>query len=223
MPRHLAPDIARDITRQITSGVWDPGSLLPNERMMAEQYGVARNTVRNAPALLEKEGLITRHVGRGTIVKGPASSELRGLVDKITGAAPIDILNLRLIIEPQTAALAAVTASAQDIAHIAEATTSMAEAETHEAFERWDNAFHGRIVEASRNEFLISLHRILSIIRSRPAMQELRRRGFTPANRQLYCEQHGEIMEALRHRDASASAAAMRAHLMTRKRVYFGE
>ena len=37
MPRHLAPDIARDITRQITSGVWDPGSLLPNERMTAEQ------------------------------------------------------------------------------------------------------------------------------------------------------------------------------------------
>lgn len=223
MPRHLAPNIAQNIRDEIANGAWLAGSSLPNERLMAERFGVARNTVRNALSLLEREGLIARQVGRGTIVKGPASDAIRNLVDKIAGAAPIDILNLRLIIEPQAASLAAVTASTGDIGRITEANELMIEAETHDAFERWDNEFHRRIYDASRNEFLISLHRILSVIRSRPAMQELRRRTFNAGNRQVYCEQHRDIMQALLHRDAATAASAMRAHLATRKRVYFGE
>ena len=105
MPRHLAPDIARDISSKILDGLWPAGTTLPNERALAENHGVARNTIRNAFAIIEKDGLIGRHVGRGTIVKGRPSDTLLNLIDKISGAAPIDILNLRLIIGPQAAAI----------------------------------------------------------------------------------------------------------------------
>lgn len=223
MPRHRAPDIAHDISQQIAVGTHPPGSLLPNERRLAERYGVARNTIRNALALIEQEGLITRHVGRGTVVKGPPNVELRSLVEKISGAAPIDILNLRLIIEPHATALAAITASAVEMRRIAEANDAMLASDTHEAFERWDNEVHRRIFDACRNDFLIMLHKILSVVRSGPAMQDMRRRSFSTAQRQIYCSQHGDLLDALRHRDAAAAAAAMRIHLMTRRRVYFGE
>ncbi|WP_421695705.1 FadR/GntR family transcriptional regulator [Aestuariivirga sp.] len=223
MPRHLAPQIAQDIGARITAGALPAGTLLPNERSLAQEHGVARNTIRNALALLERDGLITRHVGRGTIVKGPASTELLSLVDKIAGAAPIDILNLRLIVEPQVTALAAISCSAEDLAGIADANTNMMAAPDHDSFERWDNEVHSRIYEAARNSFLLSLHRILSVIRSRTAMQELRRRSFNALNRQIYCEQHEEIIDALRHRDRAAASAAMRTHLATRKRIYFGD
>lgn len=223
MPRHRAPDIAREISQQIASGVYPPGSQLPNERSMSEHHGVARNTIRNALALVEQQGLITRHVGRGTVVKGTPNVELKGLVAKISGAAPIDILNLRLIIEPHATALAAVTANAHELARIIEANDNMLASETHDGFERWDNEVHGRIFDACRNDFLTALHRILSVIRSGPAMQDMRRRSFNSTNRQIYCDQHAELLEALRHRDSAAAAAAMRTHLLTRRRVYFGE
>ena len=223
MPRYLAPQIAQQIGDQITMGALPAGTLLPNERSLAEAHGVARNTIRNALALLERDGLITRHVGRGTLVKGPASTEFLSLSAKIAGAAPIDILNLRLIVEPQVAALAAITSSAEDLANIAEANANMVGAADHDSFERWDNEVHSRIYEAARNTFLVSLHRILSVIRSRAAMQELRRRSFNAANRQIYCEQHQDIIKALHHRDAAAASTAMRTHLATRKRIYFGD
>lgn len=223
MPRHRAPDIARDISQQIATGLHAPGSQLPNERSLAEHYGVARNTVRNALALVEQDGLITRYVGRGTVVKGTPNAELKGLVEQISGSAPIDILNLRLIIEPHATALAAITASAQELARIFEANDTMLAAERHEEFELWDNEVHKRIFEACRNDFLIALHRILSVIRFGPKMQDLRRRSFNNANRQLYCAQHEDLLDALRHRDSDAAAAAMRTHLLTRRRIYFGE
>jgi DNA-binding FadR family transcriptional regulator len=223
MPKHLSPDIARDIEARISAGDFPPGSVLPNERALAERYGVARNTVRNALDRIEKSGLITRHVGRGTMVKSRPSDNLLGLIGKISGAAPIDILNLRLIIEPQAAATAAITASAAELDAIEDADGATAGATSHEEFERWDNEFHSRIFRATRNEFLINLHLILSVVRFKPPMRELRRRAFSEANRKIYCEQHVEIMRALRHRDAHGAASAMRTHLATRKRSYFGE
>lgn len=223
MPKHLAPDIARDIVNQITSGIFAAGSLLPNERALAERYGVARNTVRNALDTLERDGLIARHVGRGTVVKSKPSDHLASLIEKISGAAPIDILNLRIILEPQAAAAAAITASMDELEAIAEADRNTNASSDHGEFERWDNDFHSRIFRAARNQFLIDLHLILSIVRFQPPMMELRRRGFSESHRRTYAEQHARILAALRGRDAAEAAAAMRAHLVARKTVYFGE
>ena len=223
MPKHVAPDIAALLRARILSGELASGSLLANERELAEAHGVARNTIRNAFAILEHEGLIARHVGRGTFVKERASDELMRLISQISGAAPIDILNLRLIIEPQVAAMAAVAASALELAAIADADAQMRGCAKHDDFELWDNEFHGRIYAASRNAFLINLHRILSVVRWRPTMMEIRRRSFTPATRQAYCAQHDEILRAIRQRNAVAAAQAMKAHLATRKHNYFGE
>lgn len=223
MPKHLAPDIARDISGRIISGAFAAGSLLPNERALAEQYGVARNTIRNALDTLERDGLIARHVGRGTIVKSKPSDHLASLIEKISGAAPIDILNLRIILEPQATAAAAVTASMSELEAIAEADRNTNASAGQDDFERWDNEFHSRIFRAARNQFLIDLHLILSIVRFQPPMVDLRRRGFNDASRKAYAEQHTRILECLKARDAGGAAAAMRAHLVTRKTVYFGE
>ena len=173
------------------------------------QFGMAISS--SSPAVAAR----CAHVRAGV---GAVASQ--NITDPALGPLVLDRLEAGL---PAAEALAAVTASAGDIARITEANESMTAAETHDAFERWDNEFHRRIYDAARNEFLISLHRILSVIRSRPAMQELRRRTFNAGNRQVYCDQHRDIMQALLHRDAAAAAFAMRAHLATRKRVYFGE
>jgi DNA-binding FadR family transcriptional regulator len=221
MPKHKASDIATEIKGRIESGDW--ASAIPNERALALDFGVARNTIRKAFKALEAEGLISRHVGRGTVVKEKASDELTRIIANMSGASPLDILNLRLIIEPQVAATAATHASAHDIAAVLEADGHAAVAHDLEMFESWDDEFHHRIYAGTRNEFLITLFSVLSIIRHRAPMMDIRRRAFSEERRLAYCAQHREIIAALSARDAPAAARAMQAHLAARRRNYFGE
>ena len=94
MPKHKAPDIATNLRQRIQRGDWSSERNLPNERALAEEFGVARNTIRNAFKLLEGEGLISRHVGRGTVIAERSNNELVAILEKVSGASPLDILNL---------------------------------------------------------------------------------------------------------------------------------
>jgi len=223
MPAFKARDITENLRGRIQNGEWGASTTLPNERAFAEEFGVARGTIRNAFKALEEEGLISRHVGRGTIVKEKASDDLLNILQKVSGASPLDILNLRLIIEPQAASQAATHASTQDIESIKEADTHAAIALKLEDYEYWDNEFHRRIYVGTRNEFLINLFGMLSIIRHRAPMMDIRTRSFTEERRQIYCVQHVAIMNALQSRNAAQAAQEMRAHLTARRRSYFGE
>jgi DNA-binding FadR family transcriptional regulator len=223
LARIKATDITTILRDRIEDGVWRADEALPNERMLAEEFGVARNTVRSALQRLEDEDLISREVGRGTIVKQRTSDELRRVLDRISGASPLDLLNLRLIIEPQVAASAAIHATARDITSIEEANGHADAATELEPFEKWDNEFHARIYNATHNEFLIDFFKLLIVVRYRTPMMAIRQRAFSEERRLEYCEQHAQIMAALKSRNATGANEAMRNHLATRRRNYFGE
>jgi DNA-binding FadR family transcriptional regulator len=223
MARVKATDITSTLRDRIENGVWRMNETLPTERVLAEEFGVARNTVRSALRTLQNEDLISREVGRGTIVKQRTSDELRRVLERISGASPLDILNLRLIIEPQVAASAAIHATSRDVAAIEEA-NSLAETSTElDSFEKWDNEFHACIYKATHNEFLIDFFKLLVVVRYRESMMAIRKRAFTEERRLEYCDQHAEIMVALKSRNATGASEAMRRHLSTRRRNYFGE
>jgi DNA-binding FadR family transcriptional regulator len=223
MARVKAADITAILRERIEDGVWRTDENLPTERVLAEEFGVARNTVRSALQTLESEDLISREVGRGTIVKQRTSDELRRVLERISGASPLDILNLRLIIEPQVAASAAIHATSRDIAAIEEA-NEIAESSTDlESFEKWDNEFHMRIYNATHNEFLIDFFKLLIVVRYRSPMMAIRQRAFTEERRLEYCDQHLQIMQCLKSRHAIGASEAMRSHLAARRRNYFGE
>jgi DNA-binding FadR family transcriptional regulator len=223
MARVKATDITTILRNRIEDGVWRTEESLPNERLLAQEFGVARNTVRSALQTLENEDLINRKVGRGTIVRQRTSDELRRVLERISGASPLDILNLRLIIEPQVAASAAIHATARDIATIEEA-NSFADASIElDSFEKWDNEFHMRIYNSTHNEFLIDFFKILIVVRYRTPMMAIRQRAFSEERRLEYCDQHAQIMAALKSRNAAGAGEAMRMHLATRRRNYFGE
>jgi GntR family transcriptional regulator len=59
------------LRQRITAGVYSRNALIPGERDLAEEFGVARVTVRAALSALERENLVLREQGRGTIVLGP--------------------------------------------------------------------------------------------------------------------------------------------------------
>ena len=89
-------DPLQHLRRQIDSGRLPNHSKLPPERDLAEQYGVPRTVVRKALAILEAEGKIRRHVGRGTFVGSAPRDRLERGGAEAWSASPIELIELRL-------------------------------------------------------------------------------------------------------------------------------
>lgn len=219
MPRMISADIEASLRQRIEAGDWP--DRLPNERDLAAEYGVARNTVRIAIDRIAGDGLLTRKVGQGTFLSRGTRDEFTDLLRRLVGVSPIDMMAVRNIIEPRAAALAATNASAADLDGIAAAHDAARAAETMAGFEHWDGALHQRIFAGSRIELLTHLHAILLIVRSQDLWLQIKRRSFTAERRLAYCAEHAAIVAALRQRDAEAAEAAMRVHLDTVARNLF--
>jgi DNA-binding FadR family transcriptional regulator len=221
VPKLVSTTIASSLRTRIEAGEWRQSRRLPDERTLAAQYGVARNTLRAAIDRIAADGLLVREAGRGNFLRPSAQLDLAALIDRLSGVSPVDMMAVRQILEPRAAALAATNASAGDLDAIAAAHEAAIRAEDMEGFERWDAAFHQRIFAGSRIELLDHLHQILSLIRDQDLWVQIKRRSFSPARRRAYCDEHAAIAQALRHRDAAAAEAAMRAHLDTVGRNLF--
>ncbi len=141
-------------------------------------------------------------------------ADLLAVMTSIAGSSPLDVMRVRMIVEPQAAAVAAANARETDLETIRHAHQMALVSLEKDAFEGWDGEFHKRIFESTRNDFLTTLHDILLAIRSRPQWIELKRKTFSAARRVQYCEEHAAILNAIEGRDAQAAAETMRAHML---------
>lgn len=221
MPKIVAVNVEASLRERIAAGEWSTTSRLPPERDLAAEYGVARNTIRRAVKAIADDRTIERHIGRGTFVNG-ATSELATILQRCTGVSPSDLVAVRLIVEPQAAALAAKNASQTNLRAIAEAHHHATEAHQTDEFEQWDTQFHQRLFAATRNELLASIHDILQIIRRRNPWIDLKRKTFSENRRRDYCQQHGNVVAALERRDADGAAQAMLVHIESIQLALFG-
>jgi DNA-binding FadR family transcriptional regulator len=212
MARVDADDIKVSLLARMAQGEWSDGRRLPAERDLASEYGAARNTVRKALDAIGAEGKVVRNVGHGTFLAQEAA-EFGEIMKNVTGVSPADLMAVRMIVEPQAAAMAATSASTTDLDLIAEAHACAASETETTMFEHWDAVFHQRIFAAARNDLLLSLHDILRVVRNRNPWIELKRKTFSENRRLDYCTQHSEIVTALQRRDAEGAAAAMRDHM----------
>ena len=234
--------------RNIGNGAWAAGMKLPTERELEKQFGVPRNKLRKILKGLEADGKITRHVGRGSFVSGerapggdfaplqilsraplaPKSAPhtegaLATLTDQIQGASPNDIMEVRMMVEPAAAELAAVRATAADLAVIEHCNESSKLAETIREFEYWDGRLHLEIVKAAKNELLSGIYEAVNSARLQPEWERMKQRSVTPARRQSYRDHHSELVEALLDRDAKRARQISVEHLLEVRRSFFGE
>ncbi len=149
-------------------------------------------------------------------------ADLLAVMTSIAGSSPLDVMKVRMIVEPQAAAVAAANARESDIETIRHAHQMAVISVEKDAFEGWDGEFHKRIFESTRNDFLTTLHDILLAIRSRPQWIELKRKTFSPTRRALYCEEHAAILAAIEVRDAQGASESMRGHMVAVQRNMFG-
>ncbi len=216
------------IERNIAEGIWRAGTKLPTERVLERQFGVSRNTLRKSLKRLENQGKITRHVGRGSFVAETAGSgttppaDLSGLAWRIQGASPVEVMEVRLMLEPLAAELAAVRATAEDLQRLDDCLDRCESAGDVPEFEYWDGMLHVAIVSAAKNGMLSALYEAINDLRGQAEWQRLKERSVTPERRGLYRDQHRKIVQFLKDRDGEAARAELQRHLVNVRTNLFG-
>jgi GntR family transcriptional repressor for pyruvate dehydrogenase complex len=210
----LFEQIVAQIQGRIERGELRAGDRLQPERDLAVAFGASRTAVREALKTLAQMGLVEIAPGRGVIVTDNTSRAMRSSIRLMLRVGQIEspayLVELREIIEPEIAALAAERAGAEHIAALREAVVRMDETLRHaEAFIAADNAFHRTLALAARNPLILSL--VDSIV---DLLAEQRKRiFFTPGGPERGQVNHRALLEAIERRDVEAARAAMRAHL----------
>ena len=154
--------------------------------------------------------MVTRHVGRGTFLTELA---LRHVDGAPPDTSPAEIMQVRQLLEPQVATLAARVATQADLDRIAECLASGGAAEDFDGFEHWDARLHRSIATAAHNGLLMSMFDVMNTARALPVWGSLKRRTSTPELRRCYHAEHTEIVEALQDRDPGRAGESMRLHL----------
>ncbi len=223
--------VRSDIRRRIQSGDWATGMRLPAERDLAAQFGAARNTVRRALSDLEAEGLIRRRGQRSRVVNGHAGGfdgasarilDADAFLRMIENVGPGDVMEVRLLLEPHAAAMAASRAGPAELQAIRRAVEGMEAADSVETFEQWDGRFHKGVMDACRNGLLTHIASIISHQREMPEWMQKKRETKVGPHRALFDIQHRAILDAIASRDMEAAADHMRQHLLAVRDRVFG-
>lgn len=195
------------------SGALPDGDRLPPERALADELQVGRRSLRRALSVLEEEGQISRHQGRGTFVRALSAVPAHGIDRILEHTNPLEVIEVRLSIEPVMARLAALRASRCDIDKLARLAEETAQAEDPVVYEKADAAFHRRVAEASRNALFLSLYDTLSASRDDASWRRLGENAHCYKRQADYAEYHRDIAEAIATRDSARAGKLMYDHL----------
>lgn len=202
---------ANRIRQQILSGAWADGHLLPSERDMAAQFGIARNTLRRIIQQLEAEGLVESHPGRGSVVRlSPLGDQMSraDFVPPTRHASQADLLEMRALLEPLVAEMAAGRATPEEISALEAAHRNAVDAKEPAALEHWLAELHHAIWRAAGNAALLDWYEAIE--------KQLPRRTVAAELRAAYLKTMPAMVAALRDRDGGLASDLMRT-LMRRR------
>ena len=189
-------------------------SRLPPERELCKELGTSRTELRKALAVLEAEGQIWRHVGRGTFIGARPVLNLSDIEYLSGQTSPAQVMESRLAIEPQLARLAALHGTKADFTEMRLCNRRCRTAREWRVYEAWDNKFHRAVAAATHNTVLVSLFDTLNTVRRSTVWGQLRSTTLPPADHASFHE-HDALYEAIAGRDPDLAAECMRIHLRT--------
>src|SRR6218665_820579 len=234
--------MAERIAQKIRAGGFPVGSRLPAERELAELLQVSRSSVREALIALEVSGYVEVRVGGGgwgcllvlglggfggggvgggvyvTTARGPgtpalaASGNAPGIADSASGIGPFELLQARLLIEPECAAYAACKGTQGQRAKVRQAQRALSDAG---AGKHLDRAFHAAIAAACGNAALeaVVLH-LWNLAEASPVYERLGKHFVDRKVWGLAAIEHDRIADAILERDPIRARHAMSAHLI---------
>lgn len=210
--------VVHGIGREIVSGILKPGERLPREADIIERFQGSRTAIREAMRVLAAKGLVEARQRSGTRVRPVAEWNILDPdvmawqdPDKISKDMLRQLIEMRVLIEPQAARFAAERASDADLAYIKLQYELMQKAEDErdsEAFYKADFAFHLAIFRSCGNRYIIALSGVIDSILKfsfRLQMKKTEQVSATGARAHL------SLYEKIQQRDASGAELAMQA------------
>lgn len=210
--------VARTLGAEIINGVYPPGSKIPGEAEILQRFGVSRTVLREVLKTLTAKGLIVSKTRVGTKVLPPSSWNMfdaqvlswkmaaGGLDEAFHG----DLTEIRLVIEPRAAALAARRRDPADIAELRRAIDAMWQAtESRRDFAAADLAFHQALGAASGNTLMRSISAVIetALVASFTMSSPIN----DPDLHHLNVSSHAAIVDAIEAGDEDGAADATRA------------
>ena len=220
--------VSAEIERIILSGALEPGTPLPTEQELAQQFGVNRSTVREAIRQVEQEGLVERREGRRLFVALPglidfAPRAIRSLV--LQQATFHELWQVAVVLEPLATRLAAQAARDEDLAALDSNLARMeallpgasAGAAQNAALIELDVEFHAMVARASRNRALMLAREPVSLLYNTTLAQM---QAQLPQMHARNLAAHRHIVQALHARAADDAERWMRKHIIDFQRGF---
>ncbi|GLZ07499.1 GntR family transcriptional regulator [Actinomadura sp. NBRC 104412] len=214
----LRPQIEEQIREAIVSGQLSDGDRLPSESELAQQFGVARSTIREALRSLVAAGLIEKIPGAtgGSFVRelnpgrfGRQLAEAMDLLVKVGSASRHELTQVREMLEVPSCRLAAEHRTDEDLARLHDIVETQKRRSVEDAdVPDLDMDFHGAIAAASGNKIL---HAFVEALHSVTQPVQQIRLSATAGKRTV--RQHLDVVKAIERRDPEAAEQAIRAHL----------
>lgn len=243
-----AGDIVTALRHQIQDAGFGPTRRLPPERALADRFGVARGTVREALKRLETIGLIERRAGSGTFVAPPApvppapvppapvpaaaarsaapptgpdgSADAAALPSIMESTRPLELVDVRFGLEPHIVRLAVLQATERDLNRVAGQLDVMARCGSDlDAWADADEAFHRALADCAHNPLIAWMMEQCHRVRHHRQWARMRTLTLTPEIIARYNDQHRAILDGIVDRDWERASRAMRAHLETARRT----
>lgn len=200
----------------------DDGGRLPPEPKLCEALGISRGRLRTVLKRLETDGLIWRHVGKGTFA-GPRQIP----ADEASLSAAVsmdDLLDARLVLEPQLAAQAAIHATPADIAALENCLSEMEDSGPFMHWKRLDERLHRAIAESTHNALLLMMYETMRT-QIRLNLDSRIEAVYSPmiGPRQDTDNEHRQLVDAIRAHNPDRAEQAMREHLKSVRTRLFGQ
>ncbi len=224
--RNLYEEILRQVVTLIEEEEWKPGERILGEVALAKAFGVSRNSIREALKSLELSGVINATAGKGTYLSVNALNNIRRmeLMWALRDSESLEeLIQTRLIIEPQLAALAAQFATEEDIEEmrkIIEKTIDLVKENRYTIEEGMK--FHLKLMESSKNKVLSKF--MNSIADELCVHRLLRAKKYFDKNVLLEeMEEHSAMVDLIQKKDTKGIRELAEFHVKRVKDIYYSE
>ncbi|MBG0777058.1 MAG: FadR family transcriptional regulator [Desulfovibrionaceae bacterium] len=210
----LSESVVDAIRQMIADQGFAPGDRFLSENELAERLQVSRSSVREAVRMLEVTGQVSVRHGKGIFIADSATRQFEGFVDWLrdNGQSIREHFEVRLMIEPHTARLAAENATDEEVERLSavheDFVRNAARSNTDETI-RSDREFHKLLAKATHNRTLFALTKSMTASLLDGWISSFH----TPGRMDKTVHEHGLILEAVREKDAEAAKRHMRTHL----------
>lgn len=210
-----ADQIHAALSQAILDGHWGAEMRLPSEAALAQHFHVSRPVIRQALERLRIDGLIVSVRGSGSYVQAPEPGASRPAHAGADIGHILHGVELRLVVEPEAAALAALRRSDEDLQRLQACVDAFARAtQAGHSTHAHDYGFHEGIARATANPRLVDVMRALEFDVAH-AVRVWRHLGRMKPYLRLQdaVDEHRAILQCIRERDAEGARRAMRSHI----------